>query len=293
MPESAVSTHTFLVFGDLHGRVLPAFRLALAWAADHETPLAGLLQVGDLGYFPDPARLDRATARFAADDPLELGAALVAERSPEADELFADPDLPEALWFTAGNHEDFDALSARAGASDAVDFPVDAYDRVRAIRDGRAITLAGDLRVGAVWGVDGQGPHCRRKLPERGYIRPRAVTDLTGTPFDVLLMHDAPADAAREHYGSGELAALLDLNPPQFAFFGHYHGVGRRVAEARFPRTELYHLEGLELRHRGATAEPNSVGVLEWEDGEGRFEYVAESWLRTFTRHNWRYARRT
>jgi hypothetical protein len=38
---------TYLIFGDLHGRILPAFRLALAWQRDHGERLAGLLQVGD------------------------------------------------------------------------------------------------------------------------------------------------------------------------------------------------------------------------------------------------------
>src|SRR6266550_521159 len=46
---------TYLVFGDLHGRILPAFRLASAWAREHQTPLDGVLQVGDLGFFPDPS----------------------------------------------------------------------------------------------------------------------------------------------------------------------------------------------------------------------------------------------
>src|SRR3954453_22416785 len=106
----------YLIFGDLHGRILPAFRLAAAWEREHGTRLDGLLQVGDLGYFPDPTRLDRATARHAADDPLELGASLVAEPNTEADAAFQGEDgPPPPLWFTAGNHEDFDALAGREG----------------------------------------------------------------------------------------------------------------------------------------------------------------------------------
>jgi hypothetical protein len=65
-----MSIARYLIFGDLHGRILPAFRLAVRWEREHGTRLDGLLQVGDLGYFPDPARLDKATARQAADDPL-------------------------------------------------------------------------------------------------------------------------------------------------------------------------------------------------------------------------------
>src|SRR5437763_161350 len=45
----AMCRSTYLVFGDLHGRVLPAFRLAQAWTREHGVALAGLLQVGDLG----------------------------------------------------------------------------------------------------------------------------------------------------------------------------------------------------------------------------------------------------
>ena len=75
----------YLIFGDLHGRVLPAVRLASAWARDHGRPLAGVLQVGDLGYFPDPARLDKATIRHAKDDPLELGVLDVVVPTPLAD----------------------------------------------------------------------------------------------------------------------------------------------------------------------------------------------------------------
>src|SRR5262245_60757539 len=128
---------TYLVFGDLHGRILPAFRLASAWAREHNTPLDGLLQVGDLGYFPDPSRLDKATRRHAEKDPLELGTSLVAEPSKEADAVFADPDCPEKMYCVAGNHEDYDELERLSSGGDVTAFPVDAYLRVYLLRDGK------------------------------------------------------------------------------------------------------------------------------------------------------------
>src|SRR5438874_6729742 len=105
-----MSASTYLVFGDLHGRILPAFRLAQAWAREHAVGVTGLLQVGDLGYFPDPSHLDKATRRHAERDPLELGAALVTVRNPQATATLEADDVPEGMWFTQGNHEDFDAL---------------------------------------------------------------------------------------------------------------------------------------------------------------------------------------
>src|SRR3954453_13785778 len=94
---------TYLVFGDLHGLVLPAFRLAQAWSREHGVALDGLLQVGDLG----DSRFDKARGRHSGKDALESGMRLVAQPSEEADAVFAEEPCPEALWFTAGNHEDY------------------------------------------------------------------------------------------------------------------------------------------------------------------------------------------
>jgi hypothetical protein len=136
--------------------------------------------------------------------------------------------------------------------------------------------------------VDGEGANGRKNLPPRGYIQPKAVDRLLGEPFDVLLSHDAPRDAVRVGYGSEPLRCLIDLAQPAFAFFGHYGGDGGRV-EQDFGGTEVYHLAGFELRTRDGHAEPGSVGVLEWADGRGAFEYVPDDWLKTFTRHNWKW----
>jgi hypothetical protein len=281
---------TFLVFGDLHGKILPAFRLVAAWSAAHRTPVAGLLQVGDLGYFPDPSRIDKATLRHAEKDPLELGTFDVVHPNPLADTVFAEPHAAPGLWFTAGNHEDFAALEQLAAASGRqVDFAVDAYDRVRGIKDGRVLAFPGGPRVGAVWGVDRGGPNARQNLPPRGYIAEKAVDWLLHESggCDVLLTHDAPRDAVREGYGSELLRTLVELARPAFAFFGHYRGDGGPAAGDYGP-TAVYHMAGLELGGKSGTPTPGSVGVLTWADPP-RFEYVPDDWLQTFSRHNWKW----
>src|SRR4029077_1138955 len=128
----------------------------------------------------------------------ELGTGLVVEPNREADEVFHGGDgPPPTLWFTAGNHEDFDALAERGGGGGgrSSSFPVDAYGFVRCVRDGRVETLPGTLRVGAVWGIDDKAPNARRRTPERGRIKDRSLTALAGTRFEVLLSHDGPRDA--------------------------------------------------------------------------------------------------
>lgn len=286
-----MSIARYLIFGDLHGRILPAFRLAMRWEREQGIRLDGLLQVGDLGYFPNTARLDRATARHAADDPLELGTSLVVEPNREADEVFHGRGGPApTLWFTAGNHEDFDALAEREGSGGrhSSTFPVDAYGFVRCIRDGRVETLPGPLRVGAVWGIDDKAPNARRRTPERGRIRYRSLTALTGTSFDVLLSHDGPRNAILAGSGSEGLGELIGLARPAFAFFGHYGSRYGRVV-AMTGETQVYQMAGFEMRRGGACAEDGSVGLLTWENGAGAFEYLDGTWLRGFTRHNWRH----
>lgn len=299
-PEPSV----YLVFGDLHGKILPAFRLASCWARDHGRAVAGMLQVGDLGYFPDVARIDKATLRHAEKDPLELGTFDIVEPNELADQVFDAPTCPPGLWFTAGNHEDFEELQRLASASGRQpDFVVDAYCRVRGVKDGEVVALPpigqiqflhaetegpGLLRVGAIWGVDGDRPNARQNLPKRGYIWKRSIDRLLHRPFDVLLSHDAPADARWPGYGSTTLRTLIELAQPAFAFFGHYGGDGRQV-DQDFGRTRVYHMAGLELRGRDGCPSSGSVGVLTWGNETSTFDYIPDDWLKTFTRHNWKW----
>jgi hypothetical protein len=273
---------TYLVFGDLHGRVLPAFRLAQAWAREHGVALAGLLQVGDLG----DSRFDRAAKRHAGKDALEGGIRL-SRPSEEADAVFADAACPAALWFTAGNHEDYDWLKGRerrAGRG-ADSFAVDTYGKLRCVRDGHVALLPGGLRVGALWGIDDRAPRARERIPPRARISRRGTEALAGAGFDVLLTHESPRDAVLAGSGSEDIGAVIRRARPAFAFFGHYHPTGRRV-EGDFGDTHVYHLGHLELDSR---AEEGSVGVLTWDSGAGDFAYLDPAWLRTVTRHNWRH----
>ncbi len=282
----------FLVFGDLHGRILPAFRFASYWSARTGCDVAGLLQVGDMGYYTDISHCDKATIRHAKDDPLELGSLDVVVRTEIADRVFDDdPNCIFDLWFTAGNHEDFDELErfAQAAGKHQTDFVVDAYCRVRGIKDGAIKAFDNGPRVAAIWGVDGEGANARQNLPRRGYIAENAVDGLTLESFDVLLMHDAPRDAKRVGYGSALLETLIELAQPRFAFFGHYSGDGSRI-DRDYGRTEVYHLAGFEMRTRDGHPEPGSVGVLHWHDTEPTFELLPDEDLKPFTRHNWKWA---
>ncbi len=193
------------------------------------------------------------------------------------------------MWFTSGNHEDFEALSGLSGTSGRQpDFVVDAYCRVRCIKDGNVIELDQELTVGALWGVDGDGQNRRTNLPKEAYISRRQADRLMANPFRVLLTHDAPVNAKRSGYGSETIADLIAVRQPAFAFFGHYRGAGTQI-EGDFGVTRVYHMAGMELHGPGGSAESGSVGVLNWDGTSGEFEFISDDWLKTFTRHNWKW----
>jgi hypothetical protein len=186
------------------------------------------------------------------------------------------------------NHEDhaiLESLQHGAGAT-LDDFSVDYYARVRCIRDGCVVTLPGSLRVGGLWGIDDKAPSARRTTPPRGKINPRSALQLSYDSFDVLLTHESPRDAMIVNAGSEDIELIVRCAQPAFAFFGHYHCEGR-LHECDFAPTQVFHLDGLEMRGPDGTAEPGSVGVLRWDENDGVFEYLAREWLRSFTRHNW------
>jgi hypothetical protein len=135
-------------------------QLCRLWQLEHGVQLDGILQCGDLGFFPNRDALDRATRRYASKDPEELGFSRFFKR-PEPEEqdrllertLRGDPESLETVvcpvHWCHGNHEDFQALKhVVQGRSQAA---VDAFDRVTWISSGRTHLIC-DLRVAAIGG---------------------------------------------------------------------------------------------------------------------------------------------
>lgn len=279
------NVHSYLVFGDLHGRVLPAFALTRRYELEYQIQLSGLLQVGDLGYFPDLNRLDSATRRHAARDPLELGVSEFTASNHAACQLFSQLSPALRLYFIAGNHEDHQLLSRHRRKPDPA-WPVDDFQRLWCVDDGRVVTLPSGLRVGGLWGIDADAPKARRVRTPLAKINSHSAAQLCAEPCDVLLTHESARDAIWVDSGSLEIATIINSAQPPLAFFGHYHEPGR-LGECDFRQTQVYWMSGLELQSRGGTAEPMCVGVIQQSTDSLQFNYLPEDWLREFHRDNW------
>lgn len=291
------------VFGDLHGHLRLMFQLCRLWQSAHGVRLDGILQCGDLGYYPDPGAADKATRRFAEKDPEELGFwSYFAEQGPRNQDRLIDLALSgdsadlgavtcPLLW-CHGNHEDFDRLAQAAGGASSV--AVDRFGRLFWQRSGTVGEIAG-LRVGALGGApelpDERGkPRFHQEPGPR--IHSRAAAQLEGSDFDVLLTHGAPTGMDASGESTSDCArAVIDHAEPLYCFFGH-HGVA--IAPAEIGRTRCFWLDDVGFvstgAFRGTLREP-CMGILEWRGPEEHcFRHLTrdtEPWLAYVMEETW------
>ncbi len=153
------------ILGDVHGHLTLGFRVLRRWQDETGHTLDVILQVGDLGAFPPPFRLDDATRRFAERDPDELGFAHYHEGGAEAAEIFGPDALPARalaaqMWFIKGNHEDFEFLVEVAAARRRAGAGRPAQRASLHIPGGRVVKLARrdrTLRIAALGGIADDG----------------------------------------------------------------------------------------------------------------------------------------
>jgi hypothetical protein len=285
------------VLGDVHGHLTLAFRVLCRWEQETGASLDLVLQVGDLGAFPPPFRLDRATRRFAEKDPDELGFADYYEGGPDAQALF-DPDAAKrfdaSLVFIKGNHEDFEFLEeVGRGAQEPV--PVDAFGRIQYLPNGvrwtfrcRGIALS----IGVLGGLaDGDGPGATAVSPFYTASEVRRLR-ANGAPLDVLLSHEPPRGAAEVLHpkyagaGSPEVRAFLREIGARYHFCGHYHEPGKRLPAPE--GTDSYELNAVGFSHR-AKLNPGCIGILQWaSSADHNFALLDAPWLSDYSRWDYR-----
>jgi len=294
------SVKKIAVFGDTHGHLRLMFQLCRLWQCNHGVHLSGVLQCGDLGFFPDPEALDRATRRFARKDPEELGFARFFRR-PEPLErdvlleqtlLGSKDDLNTVrcpvIW-CHGNHEDFQELERLTGKTAVT--PVDVYERLCLLRSGCVTEVAG-VRVGALGG--GQEPD---GVDDQDYgleepwkwVSARGCDRIRGQSFDVLLTHVGPRGIGGERnaLGSRRIREVVAQCRPRYHFFAHH---SRPVPPVQIGHTQCFWLNDVHFeRHKGRYQQLHDrcMGILSWNDAsEQVFAYVGEPWLRTLTWNN-------
>jgi Icc-related predicted phosphoesterase len=265
--------------GDVHGRVYHALAAVLTLKTRLRGKLDLIIQVGDLGAFPDHERLDEATRRYAERDPSELHFShLLGAKDTLAHQLrIARARLAVPIHFIRGNHEDMDWLAGLRKEGRVEATPVDPFGLFHHVEDGAVIDFGG-FRVAFLGGVEyGAEEGTRfeqRALDELNAVTPRSV--------DLLVTHDAPYGVSVGYLGrtqgSAVLSDLVAHLEPAYHVAGHYHHM---IGPSRYGRTTYIGLASLFPGRRGG--QPLQDGSLAVLDTSLRdLSFVTEGWLKDF-----------
>jgi Icc-related predicted phosphoesterase len=268
--------------GDVHGCVLHALGALVALQNHRGIQLNAAIQVGDLGAYPTPERLDRPSRRFVAENPAQADFFRLLDPPLELSSAVrrALGQVPPVL-FVSGNHEDFGWLMSLHEAEGGSVVPVDPLGAFRHV-------VCGHLGV-----VAGQRIAFLGRIESPGYmdLDSAAYASLLATEpgsVDILVTHDGPYGMCHDWRGltegSVKLARLIEHLQPRLHVSGHYHHengprrYGRTLsyalAELVYPRTNQRRPERANPEQRVA---PGSIGLLDTETYT--FEYVHDGWL--------------
>ena len=221
------------IFGDTHGHLRLMFQLCRLWQLQQGEHLDIILQCGDLGFFPDPGRLDSATKKFEKRDPEELGFAYYfrfpepVQRDPLMDRiLLGEPSdlntVSAPVVFCHGNHEDFPALQAITGGSPMA--TVDYYRRLHYLPSGCITTLPRQISLAALGGAP--EPEGENRGHAEKYVNPQAARRLERRQVSILLTHGGPHPLSPQHatLGSPAIEQVIHRSQPAYHFYGHHGG---------------------------------------------------------------------
>ncbi|GAB4215735.1 MAG: hypothetical protein OHK0022_55970 [Roseiflexaceae bacterium] len=283
---------TIAIFADLHGRIELCFRLCARWQRETGRQLDYILQAGDLGAFFDHSRLDRATIRFAQNDPTELGFLEdFTQPNPRIAAVLAETSCP--LLFVRGNHEDHVALDELERQHSGPYFPVDAYGRLLCIKTGVPFELrAGDTTL-RVLGIGRTGPlDGETDVHQPRYLQPEEeerIYRIGRQRIDLLLTHDSARHFVTRGYGLEAIRDVLAGYQPTYHIHGHVGGPAWRRSAANNV-TEVVKLADLSWERGGTLLPAGSMAILTWRNPtDHQLDLVDTPWLREYSRHGWKH----
>ena len=265
--------------GDVHGRVFNAIALAAMYQTVTGTRFDLLIQLGDMGAFPNENRMDKSAGTHLTLDPSEGDFRRLLQAGGRRAELLRKMrgEFASSIYFLRGNHEDFDYLNRLPLEGSLRTAPVDPFDLNRFLPDGSVLQF-GDAAIAFLGGIETAVPD-DRTIDEQAY---KSLVDLGVGKIDILATHEPPYGIAVGFrggiQGSQMITKLLEHTQPDIHVSGHLHHInGPRLSG----RTASLSLSGLVASPRwephDKMYQPGCIAVLDTETGT--LEAVTEEWL--------------
>ncbi|MAG37667.1 MAG: hypothetical protein CL878_15640 [Dehalococcoidia bacterium] len=269
--------------GDVHGHVYEAIAAAVTWQMQTGKRFDLLLQVGDLGAFPDPAQMDAATSRYLAVDPAQLDFShLLAATGVRAEYLLGiRKQLCSPIYFVRGNHEDFAWLAALPIAEETKTAPVDRFGLFRYVPDGTVLEFD-EVRIACLGRVEKRTDSEPAGIDRTAY---ETLLEMSPGSIDVLVTHQGPYGIGRgfrgQVQGSRLMTQLIEHLQPAFHLGGHLHHLNGPLT---FGPTTYLGLNGLTPSARWhpeqTGLQPGCLAVLDTE--AQTLSPVTDPWLSRF-----------
>lgn len=263
------------LIGDVHGRVFHALLLVNLCQQERQEEYDLIIQVGDLGVWPDPNNVDAATKRFAKNDRTELDFQFLVD--PKEDhrrflELIREK-ISVPILFIRGNHEDSEWLQKRKGTL------IDQFGIFEYVADGDVREYKG-AKVAFLGGIEG-AKVSQDRLDDDAVQR---LLSLGSGAVDVLITHDAPYGVSTgfrgQTQGSRIITRVATTLRPRFHAYGHlHHIIGPSWSEDRASLGLSLVLENIreESDRLKQPVKPGCLAILDLQ--EGRVEPVVGDWL--------------
>jgi Icc-related predicted phosphoesterase len=242
-------------FGDTHGELKLMWQIAQDWQERTGSLLDCIVQVGDLGVYPGPDRVDPATVKHAK----KHGYSLVKAVGDFPEVYSEEYQIPIPTYFIRGNHEDQEFLMnyekrlMELHPGDHLQRCIEICTNLFYIPDGHIIKL-GDIKLAGWGGCWGQKTwdmdywsSARCQPNNRGYTRKLnhmtrdRFEHLMRSGFDILVTHDAPTGTGVKGFTDRKAAQEAGIEPTEDVFGGPGVGYIRELIEEVKPR---YHFNG-------------------------------------------------
>ncbi|GAA3400184.1 metallophosphoesterase [Paenibacillus hodogayensis] len=263
--------------GDTHGRVLHTLAVLSEWQIRTKKKLDLIIQVGDLGAYPEPSEEVRSE-KYVRQDPAELDFSrfLTAEGRLEKNIRYIREKYLNRIYFIRGNHEDFDWLNSKSLQAEQGIVNIDPFDLYYYVTDG-TIMNEDNLKIAFLGGI-------QTLTQQPKSIDPVAYGKLIQMPpreIDILITHDAPFGIGTNYHGQTQgstlISDLIGAIQPKYVIAGHYHHMnGPRT----FGSTTYLGLNVLvDLRDDGELrrVRPGSIALLDTEMNSVNF--ITDDWL--------------
>ena len=280
------------LFSDIHGKFLLPFLLVDAYQKETGNHIDLILQCGDMGAYPDIAKLDKATIRHAKNDSDELGFHDDFVTKDANIEAFLE-ELNIPMICVRGNHEDHEFLDTlEQQYKEESRFPIDVYKYVWVCKSGvpQVFESNGEtlsfLGVGRIGDRKGRGHGAYIQDYEREVLKHLYKK---GKDFDVLITHDQAQDRP-DDYGMSELGTLLDKVLFEYHFYGHTGAPFHQQLDDN-GITQSIKIKELEFNTNGALDYGSMLILNKDIDGHLSLEIVSTAITNQFTKHSWKYIR--